>query len=76
VSDIVKESGDANGSLILLGDPIGGSQAGNDPSGEMESSQRMRKARMLGSLISKMREPELTDPAQPLKFRSIDQSDK
>ena len=38
----------------------------------MKGSKAMRKSRMLRRLIRKIREPELSDPPQPLKLRRID----
>jgi hypothetical protein len=42
----------------------------------MKRAQRMRKARMLRRLIGKMRQTELANAPQTLKFGGVDQPDK
>ncbi|HVE58749.1 MAG TPA: hypothetical protein VNB22_18085 [Pyrinomonadaceae bacterium] len=42
----------------------------------MKRAQRMRETRMFRRLIGKMRETELANPPQTLKFCRINQTDK
>ena len=51
-------------------------ELGKRPRREVHRSETVREPRMFGTLIGEMREPELADPAQPLKLGGIDQSDK
>ena len=50
-------------------------QLRNESLGEMKRSKAVRKSRMLGRLIRKVREPKLSDPPQPLKLRRVDKRD-
>jgi hypothetical protein len=75
VADVVNECGDAYCSLETLGNIVGVSQLRDHPRRQMIRTQAMRKSRMLRTLICKIRQSQLSYPAQPLKLGGINERD-
>ncbi len=73
VTDVVQERRDSNRCLNPFRDVMRDPQFRNESLGEVKRSKAVRKSRMLGRLVCKVRETELSDPPQPLKLRRVDQ---
>src|SRR5687767_13162384 len=76
VSDVVQQRRAAHGKLCFAGNLVAQIEFRQNPRRQMKRAQRMCKARMFRRLISKMRESELADSPQALKFRRIDETRK
>ena len=75
VAYVVKKGGDSNRGLNFIRNVIAKSQLCYHSSCQVKRPKRMRKPGMLSCLIRKIRQPELADPAKPLKLRRVDQPD-
>jgi tetratricopeptide (TPR) repeat protein len=76
VPDVVQQRGAPHRDPLFVGDAVIGRQLGENPRREMKRAEAVRKARMFGSLIRKMRQTELPDTSQALKFGRVDQADE
>ena len=74
VPDVVQQRRDANRGLVILRNVIFRAKPVQHPPREVKRPERMRKPRVLGALICKIRQPQLTYPPQPLKLRRVDQA--
>lgn len=76
VSDVVNERGDADGNTRFVRNFIFAAEFVQNSGCQMERAQGMCKARMFRRLIGEMRESELPNPSQTLKFSRINQADE
>src|SRR5690606_36696811 len=73
VTDVVQKRRNPDRGPVAVIYFIAVGEFGEDPGREVKSSQTVRKSRMLGPLISKVSQPQLPDPPQPLRFGCVDQ---
>src|SRR4051794_41011234 len=73
VSDVMQQRRNSDCRLRMLRDVVREAQLRNEPLREVKRAQAVSKPRMLRRLISKIRQPKLAYPPQPLKLRRIDQ---
>ncbi len=71
MSDVVKQSGDADHRLMLVADVITDAELCDHSGRQMKSSQTVRKTRMFCRLIGKVRQSKLSNPPKSLKLRRV-----